>query len=359
MENQPSQMENMVNKTILILGNLGYVGPELTKFLRKKYPASKLIGYDCGFFMKNYTTKNAAPDNLLDIQYYGDVRKFDNSILNQVDAVIALAAISNDPIGNKFEQVTMDVNCYSLVKIAQEAKLKGVKSFVFASSCSVYGFAEEGDRTENSEVNPLTAYAKSKVQAEIELQKVASDAFKVTCLRFATACGISDRLRLDLVLNDFVACAIANNKIEILSDGKPWRPLINVKDMALAMDWALTREQKDAFIVLNAGSNEWNYQVKELALAVKEIFPSIEISINENAQPDKRSYKVNFDMFKKLAPNHQPEYNLKHTVLDLKEGLNAINFNDKNFRNSNLIRLSVINELIGNSRLDENLFFVN
>lgn len=331
------------SKKILILGNLGYVGPELTKILRKSYPDYHLTGYDCGFFSKFYTTDLFSPDNYLDCQLYGDVRECENLDLAQYDSIIALAAISNDPIGNKFEKVTFDVNCDSLVTIAKQAKLQGVHSFVFASSCSVYGFAEEGDRKEDSEVNPLTAYAKSKVKAENELKEIADTNFKVTCLRFATACGMSDRLRLDLVLNDFVACAIANNQIEILSDGKPWRPLINVRDMGLAIDWAIHREDNEACIIVNAGSNEWNYQVKELAEAVKEVFPSITISINENAAPDKRSYRVNFDAFEKLAPNHQPKHSLKQTILELKEGLEKINFTDKNFRNSNLIRLNVIN----------------
>lgn len=345
----------MVRKKILILGNLGYVGPELTKLLRCKYPNYQLIGYDTGYFVKNYTTSLIAPDSLLDVQYYGDVRTF-NLDLSGVDSIIALAAISNDPIGNKFEQVTMDVNCDSLVEIAKKAKLKGVKSFVFASSCSVYGFAEEGDRKENSDVNPLTAYAKSKVKAELELEKIAEDDFKVTCLRFATACGMSDRLRLDLVLNDFVASAIANGKIEILSDGQPWRPLIHVKDMGRAIDWAIHRKQQDQFIVVNAGSNSWNYQVRELAEAVKEIMPEISVSINENAAPDKRSYRVNFDKFTAMAEDFLPEYDLYKTIQELIDGLKQIDFRDTDFRNSNLIRLNVINQLMEKGIVDPQLY---
>ena len=353
-------MENMgiETKNILILGNLGYVGPELTKLLRTNYPGYTLTGYDCGFFSKFYTTDLFAPDNLLDVQIYGDVRKAENLDLSKYESIIALAAISNDPIGNKFEALTIDVNCDSLVKIAERAKKQGVKSFVFASSCSVYGFAEEGDRTEISDVNPLTAYAKSKVKAEVELKKISTSDFKVTCLRFATACGISDRLRLDLVLNDFVACAIANNYIEILSDGRPWRPLINVRDMGRAIDWAIHRDSEDSFVLVNAGSNEWNYQVRDLAEAVKEIFPTITISINENAAPDKRSYRVNFDEFKRIAPNHQPIHSLKQTILELKEGLEKINFEDKNFRNSNLIRLNVINQLVEQGKVDKDLYVI-
>lgn len=352
-------MENMVNdqKRVLILGNLGYVGSELIKQLRTAHPDYYLAGFDTGFFSRFLTTDLFSADSFLNCQIYGDVRKTDELDLSQYDSIVALAAISNDPIGNKFEEVTLSVNCNSIVKIAKKAKTMGVKSFVFASSCSVYGCSDEGERTEMSEVNPLTAYAKSKVNTENHLREFASNDFKVTCLRFATACGMSDRLRLDLVLNDFVASAIANNHIEILSDGTSWRPLINVKDMSLAIDWAMHRKG-DAFVIVNAGSNEWNFKVKELAEAVKEIFPDISISINKNAVQDKRSYRVNFDKFKKLAPEHQPRYTLIKSIIELKEGLEKINFCDKEFRKSNYIRLNVINQLINRNIIDNNLFLI-
>jgi nucleoside-diphosphate-sugar epimerase len=227
---------------------------------------------------------------------------------------------------------------------------------VFASSCSVYGFADTAPRTETSEVNPLTAYAKSKVYAERDLEPLADNNFKITCLRYATACGFSDRLRLDLVLNDFVACAIVDKKITILSDGTPWRPLIHVKDMSRAMDWGIHRSEGSNFIVVNAGSNKWNYQVKDLAYAVQKAFNGIEISINANAQPDKRSYKVSFDLFEKLAPNHQPQVSLEQAIATLKTGLEQIQFSDSNFRQSPLIRLKTIQKLIADSYIDSELF---
>jgi nucleoside-diphosphate-sugar epimerase len=158
------------------------------------------------------------------------------------------------------------------------------------------------------------------------------------------------------VLNDFVASAIADKKITILSDGTPWRPLIHVKDMARAMDWAITRTGGDNYLVINTGSNEWNYQVKELAAAVKQLNPGTTVSINENAQPDKRSYKVSFDLYKKIAPDHQPRVSLTDAVEDLKAGLTGMHFNDKNFRQSNLIRLRSIQSLIDSAVVDENLF---
>jgi nucleoside-diphosphate-sugar epimerase len=342
---------------ILITGNLGYVGSELVKELRKKYPDAILIGYDLGFFASQLTNKIFTPEMYIDQQIYGDVREFPEDILEKVDTVVQLAAISNDPIGNKFESVTLEVNHKAVVDIAEKARNKGVRNMVFASSCSVYGFAEEAARTETSEVNPLTAYAKSKVGAEKDLERLAGDNFKVTCLRFATACGISDRLRLDLVLNDFVAGAMASKEITILSDGNPWRPLINVRDMARAIIWAHGRNisKGGKFLIVNTGSNHWNYQVKDLAYAIQKILPEISVSINKDAQPDKRSYKVNFDKFKSLAPDNQPVYDLNTTIRELVNGLADINFNDKNFRQSRLARLFVVNELLEKGILDNSL----
>jgi nucleoside-diphosphate-sugar epimerase len=342
---------------ILVTGNLGYVGSELGKTLKKAYPQATLIGFDCGFFARQITNVVSSPDIYYDQQVYDDVRNFPESILEGVDTVVQLAAISNDPIGNKFEQVTMDINNKAVVNIAKMAKKQGVKSVVFASSCSVYGFAEDTARVESSSLNPLTAYARSKVASENDLAPLADDKFKVTCLRFATACGMSDRLRLDLVLNDFVAGAISSGEITILSDGSPWRPLINVRDMGRAIMWGHERDPKQSgnYIVVNAGSNEWNYQVKDLAHAIQELLPSVKVSINKDATPDKRSYRVSFDKFKSLAPNFQPQYDLKTSIKDLIEGLNAIGFNDKNFRQSRLIRLFVVNEFLEKGLVDESL----
>jgi nucleoside-diphosphate-sugar epimerase len=193
------------------------------------------------------------------------------------------------------------------------------------------------------------------VEGEKGLRTLAGNGFRVTCLRFATACGYSDRLRLDLVLNDFVASAIATKKITILSDGTPWRPLIHVKDMARAMDWAIGRKEGGEFLVINTGSNGWNYQVKELAEAVQKMFSDVVVSINTNAQPDKRSYKVSFDLFEQLAPAYQPQVSLADAVKDLKEGLEKIKFADAGFRQSDLIRLKSIQRLLENNIIDENL----
>jgi nucleoside-diphosphate-sugar epimerase len=339
---------------ILITGNMGYVGPCLVDHLRRRRSGLTLIGYDMGYFAKCLTNAAILPECRLDIQYFGDVRRMDPSLLQGVDAVVHLAAISNDPMGKTYEAVTHEVNHRSSANVARMAKESGVSTFIFASSCSMYGAAEDTARTEQSTLNPLTAYAKSKVATETDIEKLAGDGFQVTSLRFSTACGMSDRLRLDLVLNDFVAGAVASKQITILSDGTPWRPLINVKDMALAIEWALYRDG-NPFVAVNVGSNEWNYQVKDLAYAAAEAVGGVKVSINTDAAPDKRSYRVNFDLYRKLAPDYQPQYNLQKTIAELQQGLEAMRFQDANFRESHFMRLKVLNSLREKRLLDEEL----
>jgi nucleoside-diphosphate-sugar epimerase len=159
------------------------------------------------------------------------------------------------------------------------------------------------------------------------------------------------------VLNDFVASAVVSKQITILSDGTPWRPLVHIKDMARAIDWAISRDLSAGgeYLIVNIGSNDWNYQVKDLAEAVSRVIPDTDVTINKNAQPDKRSYKVNFDLFKSLAPGHQPEYDLQRTVIELKEGLEAMGFREKDFRNSNFMRLKVLDFLKTQGLLDDKL----
>lgn len=342
---------------ILITGNMGYIGPCVVQRLRASYPKATLIGLDMGYFANCLTNTEILPECRVDLQYFSDVRHISEDLLTDTDAIVHLSAISNDPMGNTFEEVTYGINYHATIELAKKAKEAGVKTFVYASSCSMYGFAEDGPKTEKSPLNPLTAYAKSKVLSEKGLEKLADKKFNVTSLRFSTACGISERLRLDLVLNDFVAGAVASKKITILSDGTPWRPLINIKDMARAIDWAISRNLTDGggFLAVNVGSDEWNYQVKDLAEAVAKVIPDVDISINKNAQPDKRSYRVSFDLFKKLAPDYQPEVDLITTIKELKNGLEAMEFKDGDFRNSKFMRLKVLTHLRNKNLLTEKL----
>ncbi|MDU0343768.1 NAD-dependent epimerase/dehydratase family protein [Bosea rubneri] len=342
---------------VLVTGNMGYVGPVLVRFLRSHRPDAEILGYDAGFFGHSLTGPGFLPEALIDRQFYGDIRDLPAELLEGVDAVVHLAAVSNDPMGNKFEQVTEDVNQSASVRLAELAAAAGVRNFVFASSCSMYGYAEGGARKEEDPTNPLTAYARSKIGTEKALQTSDLGQMVVTSLRFATACGMSDRLRLDLVLNDFVACAVTSGEITVLSDGSPWRPLIDVEDMARAINWAIVRSSDNggAFLAVNAGRDEGNYQVKQLAETVAALVPGTKVSINTSAPPDKRSYKVDFALFKQLAPKAIPQVSLSTSIERLRDGLVGMGFADPDFRNSPYMRLRTLEAHIASGRLGMNL----
>lgn len=341
---------------VLVTGNLGYVGPVVTRHLRRTFPDATIVGLDSGFYANCLTADPADCEPVLDHQYFADVRSLPWACLRGVTDVVHLAAISNDPIGNQFEQVTLDINHRATAELALRAKIAGVRTFTLASSCSVYG-AAEGARNERSPLNPLTAYSRSKVLAERDVSRLAGRDFTVTCLRFATACGMSERLRLDLVLNDFVASAVASARVTLLSDGSAWRPLIHVRDMARAIEWAMGRDGDHGgnALIVNTGSNSWNYRVRALAEAVAEEIPGIELEVGEGAVADPRSYKVDFSLFRQLAPDHQPRTTLPIAVRELRDGLDGIRFDDCEFRNSHLIRLHVLDTLRARHRLTETL----
>jgi nucleoside-diphosphate-sugar epimerase len=344
---------------ILVTGNMGYVGPRVVRQLRAAYPAAELIGLDMGYFANVLSGAEILPECRVDLQYFGDVRRPPREVLQGVDAIVHLAAISNDPMGRRFEQVTFAINHEATVALAAKAKAAGVSSFVFASSCSVYGAAGEAPRDESSPVAPLTAYSKSKILAEHGLAPLAGGGFRVTCLRFATACGMSERLRLDLVLNDFVAAAMATKRVRILSDGTPWRPLIHVDDMARAIDWAIRRDSVAGdFLAINVGEDDWNYQVRDLAAAVSDALPGVEVSINTAAAADARSYRVSFAQFRRLAPDYQPLRQLHDTINGLAEGLERMKFDDENFRDSSFVRLNVLSHLRTRALLDDDLAWI-
>jgi nucleoside-diphosphate-sugar epimerase len=342
---------------ILITGNMGYVGPVLARYLRDTLKDAELIGFDTAFFGHSLTGAGFLPEALLDRQVFGDIREFPAALLDGVDAMVHLSAISNDPMGTKFEAVTGEINRDATARIAGLAAERRVKSFVFASSCSMYGYAESGARKESDPTNPLTAYARSKIDSEKALAELDRNGMLVTSLRFATACGMSERLRLDLVLNDFVACAITSGEITVLSDGTPWRPLIDVEDMARAILWAILRKPENGgeFLAVNAGRDESNYQVRDLAEAVARHVPGTTVSINANAPPDKRSYRVDFALLRSLAPAYIPQVSLDQSITRLRDGLVGMGFADKDFRASPYIRLKTLEHHMAAGRLGADL----
>lgn len=343
---------------LLVTGNLGYIGTELTKYFKKK--SYFITGFDSGLF-ENCKFANFEQKPSVDIQIYSDMRYISEKHLINIDAIIHLAAISNDPMGNKFENVTKQVNYISTKRLIDLAIKNKIKKFVFASSCSMYGNtinSKEKIKNEKSDLNPLTAYAKSKVLIEKYINKKKNKTL-FTCLRFSTACGVSDRLRLDLVVNDFVASAISNKKIELLSDGKSWRPLIDVEDMCKAIEWGIKRNRvlKNEPMFINVGRDQNNILIKDLAILVKKIFDNkVKVKFNKNKTIDDRSYKVDFSKYKKLVPKkYQVSKTIKQSVVELKKFLIENKFSIKNFRNSKYSRLYHLSHQINNNKLNNKI----
>tara|TARA_A100001035_G_C27777966_1_gene500093 strand:- start:126 stop:1178 length:1053 start_codon:yes stop_codon:yes gene_type:complete len=348
---------------ILITGNLGYIGTELGKYLKEYITDIELVGVDSGLFIPCITSLHERiGDTYYDKQYYIDIRDLNLDILKNFDVLVNLAAVSNDPIGNDFEKATYSINYQGSLELAKLCIKAGVKKFVFASSCSMYGDAGDKPKIEKDPTKPLTAYAKSKIGVEENLKEICkNNEIDIIFLRFATACGVSDRTRLDLVLNDFVASAVKYKKIKILSNGEPWRPLIDVSEMCKAIIWAITTKFESSLLPLsiNIGSNEWNYTVLQLAEKVKDLVPKTSIEINPNSLPDKRSYKVDFSLYKKLGTDFYPNKSIEDTIIELSHHINNIDIQSNHFRDSQFIRLNHIKNLIKQKKLNKSFRWIN
>ena len=337
---------------VVITGNLGYIGPILAKTIKAYKHNAHLTGIDTGIFAGCITSDELIGDVFFDVQHYVDVRDISHEHLDGTDVVISLAAVSNDPIGNEFEEATVSINYEANLKLANLCEQNGIKKFILASSCSIYGAGGNKPKKESDKTYPLTAYAKSKINCENQLRNLFADKdMELIFLRFSTACGVSDRLRLDLVLNDFVASAVAYKKIKVLSDGSPWRPLIDVEDMCKAIVWAIDFEVKESIkeniLSINIGSNEWNFSVKQLAELVCMACPGTELEINKNAPEDKRSYKVDFSLYKSLARSFYPSKSIESTIQELMTMTSRLNIERyPDIRSTEYIRLNKIRKLL-------------
>ena len=343
-------------KNILIIGHKGYIGTILTEYLIKSLKKKiNITGIDFNLFSLNNYNKN---NYKIEKDHRKDCRNLKLKNLKFVpDAVIYLAAVSNDPMGNEFKDATKEINFLNCIKFAKEAKNLGVKKFIFASSCSMYGASGNTMKKENDKLSPLTDYARSKVNAEKKLEYLSSNNFKVISLRFATAAGLSQNLRLDLVFNDFVANAILEKKIVLLSSGKSWRPLIHVNDISKAIKWSIFFESKKNFLPINIGSKKWNFKIIDLARKISSLMPGTKVLIKNTTSHDKRSYKVNFGLYKKLAPKHQPSMNFKKAVNELANFLKKEKNNLKNFRNSpKWSRLARLKSLVKKKIINKKLY---
>jgi nucleoside-diphosphate-sugar epimerase len=332
---------------ILVTGNNGYIGPVLFKELKKKIKNVKIFGLDTNYFkIKNYS----------DLQYSEDVRNFSKKIFkNKFEAIIHLASLSNDPIGNRYEKQTKQINIEATKRLIDMAKKNGCKTFVFASSCSVYGKNGNNHRDEQCKTKPLTAYAKSKIIIEKYLKKKSDKNFKSICLRFATACGASPNIRFDLVLNDFVFSAITKKKIKLNSSGNAWRPLIDVKDMAKAMVYSVLNNKKvKKILIVNVGSNISNYKILDLAKKVKSVFKNTSIEIQEKIH-DNRSYRVDFSNYDKFKNNEYKHLSIEESILNLKKNIEKLYKINKRIKFDKFVRLKVLEKKVKEKKLTKNL----
>ncbi len=334
---------------VLVTGSQGYIGTVLTPLLRAA--GLEAVGLDNGYFAS--CTLAPTADGVVRAR---DVRSLEPCDLAGFQAVIHLAALSNDPLGNLDPELTYDINHRASVRLAELARQAGVERFLCSSSCSVYGAAGDGFVTEEAELEPITAYGRSKVLADREIAALADERFCPVFLRNATAYGFSPRLRLDLVLNDFVANAVTSGKILIKSDGSPWRPVVHVEDICRAF-LALLHAPRDAVFnqAFNVGRTDENYRVRDLARIVAEVVPGCEIEYAAGGQPDLRCYRVNCDKLSAAVPEFQPAWDVRRGAEQLRDKYRQYGLTAADLEGPRYVRLRALRERLAASELDAKL----
>ena len=322
---------------VFVTGHKGYSGAHLTDLL--KAAGHRVTGCDLNLF------DGCAWDKVVpaDVDLKKDIRALTPRDLEGHDAVMHLAALSNDPMGEINQQLTYDINRDASIQLAKLAKQANVSRFLFAGSCSVYGQGKKPDLEETDPLNPLTAYAKSKIDTEVEVSKLADANFTPIYLRNATAYGYSPMLRIDLVVNNLLGSAMAYGQIRIMSDGTPWRPLIHCRDIARAFV-AFSEAPKDKVHnkAVNVGGNSENYRVREVADQVKRLMPEAQITYTGEVGADPRNYRVNFDLLNKVLPNFKLQYTLASGMEELHKAMVAHRFGKKDFEGDQFVRLRVL-----------------
>ncbi len=338
---------------ILLTGNLGYVGSVLTPLLQSL--GHSIVGYDSGYFKD--CLLSSADDNFT--QIIKDIRDVELADIKGVDAVIHLAGLSNDPLGELMPGLTEEINLEGTIKLANFAKQAGVSRFIYASSQSMYGISDTDSELDEdlSNKNPVTAYAKTKWEAELRLNDLHSDFFTVCSFRPSTVFGVSPRLRCDIVFNNLVACAYTTNKIEIKSDGTPWRPVVHVQDVCAAFVAGLNAPRElIGGRAYNVGIPNGNFTVRELAEAAQRSVPGSELVFTGEHSNDSRTYKVSFNrILTELKDYFTPAWDLDSGGLELVNYFNDINFTEEDFRGWKAVRLKKLNLLKEKGRLDEKL----
>jgi nucleoside-diphosphate-sugar epimerase len=334
---------------ILLTGHEGYIGAVAGPMFQQA--GHDVVGLDTNLFTE--CDFGAAPQKMSSIQK--DIRDLNPSDLKGFDAVVHLAALSNDPLGNLERQLTYDINHLASVRLAELAKAAGVGRFVFSSSCSTYGAAGDEHLDESATPNPVTAYAESKVWVERDVARLADDKFSPVFMRNATAYGASPRLRLDIVLNDFVAAAFTTGKIVIKSDGTPWRPIVHIRDIIAAMISVLDAPRETVHNQsFNVGQTDENYRISELATIVTETVPGSRAEYAPGGGPDKRCYRVSCEKIRKVLPSFQPQWTARKGAQELYAAYQAAGLTAADIPRR-YIRLNQIQKLMDAGQLDQSL----
>jgi nucleoside-diphosphate-sugar epimerase len=338
---------------LLVTGTDGYIGSILAPFLSER--GHDVVGLDTGFYRDGwlYDTPPASFTRL-----DTDLRHVTEDDLRGFDAVVQLAELSNDPLGQLNPEITYRINHLGSATLARNAKRAGVPRFVYYSSCSVYGTGGGDDfKTEASEPNPQTAYAHCKALVERDVQAMADDAFSPTFLRNATAYGLSPRMRFDIVLNNLSGLAWTTREIRMTSDGTPWRPLVHIADIALATACALEAPREAVHNeVFNVGDTTANYRVREIAEVVAEAFPGCGLSFGSN-DGDNRSYRVSFDKINARLPGFRCRWDAAAGARELAGFFGRIEMSAETFGFRAYTRLKQLQHLIGTQQIDDELFW--
>jgi nucleoside-diphosphate-sugar epimerase len=285
-----------------------------------------------------------------------DIRELEQKDLQGFDAVVHLAALSNDPIGNLNDSWTEDINFHASVKLAELAKAAGVKRLLFSSSCIMYGASNTAVVTEESPLDPKTEYARSKVKAEQAITKLAAPGFSPIFLRNGTIYGVSPRMRFDTVFNDLVGSAVTTGKVIVYSDGKPWRPVIHVQDVARMFEAALSAPiEKVHNQAFNAGANSLNHQIIELAQIAVQTVPGCKLEVVAKASADQRTYKADFGKFARTFPDFKFKWNVVDGAKELYEAFKRVGLKHSDFVDKKFTRLKWLRYLLDNKRLDNEL----